>query len=73
MIDTNNIILYNRYRNDISLIRNHTNITAAEIRDKMNKVQFSLEFKTTYEEQKQKTKNLKLKNNHKYCCNLLYS
>jgi len=52
MIETNNIILYNRYKDDISLIHNHTNITAEEIRyvhDKINKVHFNVKFKTTYE------------------------
>jgi hypothetical protein len=45
MIETNNIILYNRYKDDISLIHNHTNITAEEIHDNKNNVQFNLDFK----------------------------
>jgi len=49
MIETSNIILYNRYKDDISLIHNHTNITAEEKHDKINKVHFNLKFKITYE------------------------
>jgi hypothetical protein len=55
VIEINNIILYDRYKDDISLTHNHTNITAEEtIIDKMNNLHFSLDFKTTYEERKQK-------------------
>jgi hypothetical protein len=54
VIETKNTIIYNRYKDDNSLIHIHTNITAEEILDKMNNVHFSLDFKTTYEERKQK-------------------
>jgi hypothetical protein len=53
MIETNNTIIYNVYKDNISLIHNHTNITAEEILDKMINVYFSFDFKTTYIERKQ--------------------
>ena len=54
MIETHNIIAYNRHKYDISLIYNHINITAEEIIDKMKNVHISLDFKTKYEKRKQK-------------------
>jgi len=46
MIETKNTIIYNRYKNEISPIHNHTIITAAElIIDKVNNVNISLDFK----------------------------
>jgi len=57
MIEPKNKTIYNRYKDGISLIYNHTIITAAEIIiiHKMNNVHFSLDFKTTREKRKQKT------------------
>ena len=46
MIETKNTIIYNRYKDDITLIHNHTNITVEEIIiDKKNNVHFSFDFK----------------------------
>jgi len=54
MIETKNTIIYNRYKDDITLIHNHRNITVEEIIiDKKNNVHFSFDFKFIYEERKQ--------------------
>ena len=55
MIETNNKIIYNRYKDDISLIHNHTNIPVEEIIiGKKNNVHFILDFQSTHGERKQK-------------------
>jgi hypothetical protein len=59
MIETKNTIIYNRYKDDISLIHIHTDITAEEILDKMNNLHFRIDFKTTYEEREKKIMRLK--------------
>jgi len=56
MIETNNKIIYNRYKDDISLIHNHINIAVEEITiGKKNNVHFILDFQSTHEERKQKS------------------
>jgi len=48
LIETNNKIIYNRYKDDISLIHNHTNIPVEEIIiGKKNNVHFILDFQST--------------------------
>ena len=55
MLETKNTIIYNRHKDDISLIHNHTNIPVEEIIiGKKSNAHSSLDFKSTNEERKQK-------------------
>jgi hypothetical protein len=71
MIETKNTLIYNRYKYYIELIHNHTNILVEEtVIDKKDNVEFSFDFKSTYEERKH-TNFWDFKNHQKKCWKLI--